>query len=147
MTIGEANLELALVQGDMLEIRVEFEEEESFGQRLGVWVRQSPTRDEETLIYYDRGCAELGVDREKTTLSAEERTRGVQSGRLDLAGESLRLHIYMDRSMIEVYANGLKSLTTRVYPSRTDSLGLQLQGSGNARIRSLDIWAMKSIYL
>ncbi|WP_051251458.1 GH32 C-terminal domain-containing protein [Paenibacillus harenae] len=147
MTALEANLELALVQGDMLEIQVEFEEEEDPADRQGIWVRQSPSRDEETLIYYDRRSSELGVDREKATLSMEERTRGVQSGRLDLAGEALRLHIYMDRSMIEVYANGLKSLTTRVYPSRTDSLGLRLQGSGKAKIRSLDIWAMKSIYL
>ncbi|MCA0755991.1 GH32 C-terminal domain-containing protein [Paenibacillus sp. N4] len=167
-TVEEANRTLADVRGDMLEIRVEFEAEEPEEldeqdehdehdehdelpqpqpQRLGVWVRQSPERDEETLIYYDRRSAELGVNREKTTLSKEERSRGVQSGRLDLAGEALRLHIYLDRSMVEAYANGLKSLTTRVYPERTDSLGLRLEGRGAAKIRSLDIWTMNSIYV
>lgn len=145
-TLAEANQLLEQVQGDMLDIRIEFGVDEPANQ-LGVWVRQSPLRDEETLIYYDRSKSELGVDRTKTTLSSEERTNGIQSGKMELSGEALRLHIYLDRSMVEVYANGLKSLTTRVYPTLEDALGLKLLGDGKQKVKSVSVWKMKSIYL
>lgn len=144
-TLAEANQLLEQVQGDMLDIRIAFGADEA-AERLGLWVRQSPLGEEETLIYYDRSKDELGVDRSKTTLSREERTKGVQSGKLELSGEALRLHIYLDRSMVEVYANGLKSLTTRVYPTLEDALGLKLMGDGQRKIKSLSVWKMKSIY-
>ena len=33
------------------------------------------------------------------------------------AGENLRLRVFLDRSVIEVYANARATLTSRVYPS------------------------------
>ncbi|WP_169088095.1 GH32 C-terminal domain-containing protein [Paenibacillus sp. PL91] len=143
-TLVEANQLLQKIQGDMLEIRVEFAE--GSAERAGLKVRQSPGGEEETLLYYDWRLAELGVDRTRTTLALDERSDHVQSGRLELKGESLSLIVYLDRSMLEAYANGLKSLTTRMYPSRPDSLGLQLWGDDDARIKSLNIWEMSSIY-
>jgi sucrose-6-phosphate hydrolase SacC (GH32 family) len=88
----------------------------------------------------------LVVDRSKTTLYPGEKCRGVQGGKLELLGENLKLHIYLDRSMVEAYANGLKSLTTRVYPSRMDALGLEIWGDGEPFVKSLDIWDMQSIW-
>ncbi|MFI2858086.1 GH32 C-terminal domain-containing protein [Paenibacillus sp. JSM ZJ436] len=146
LTLKEANQELAHIKGDMLEIQIEFEIP-ALSAMLGIWIRQSPNRAEETLIYYDRLAGEFGVNREKTTLSKEERTRGVQSGKLDLNEDVLKLHIYLDKSMVEAYANNLKSLTTRVYPSRLDANGLLLEGSQDSVIRSIDIWEINSIYL
>ncbi|KRE44921.1 GH32 C-terminal domain-containing protein [Paenibacillus sp. Soil522] len=140
----EANQLLKKVQGDTLEIRIEFSA--GSANRAGLKVRQSPEGEEETLLYYDRTLSELGVDRSKTTLSRDERSVGVQSGKLELNGEHLYLHVYLDRSMMEAYASGLKSLTTRVYPSRPDSLGLQLWGDEGLKIKSLNIWEMSSIY-
>ncbi|MCR2803572.1 GH32 C-terminal domain-containing protein [Paenibacillus soyae] len=145
VTLEEANRELANLQGDMLEIQVEFETSLA-DSMVGIWIRQSSDRAEETLIFYDKLAAELGVNREKTTLSTEERTRGIQSGRLDLDGEALKFHIYLDKSLVEAYVSGLKSLTTRVYPSRLDATGLQLEGSPDTVIKSIDIWIMNSIY-
>ncbi|MEK3884034.1 GH32 C-terminal domain-containing protein [Paenibacillus sp. PL2-23] len=144
VTLEKANQALTSIAGDMLEILVEFEVADE--EPLGLWIRQSPGREEETLIFYDRARQELGVNREKTTLSAEERSRGVQKGELKLKDEPLRLRVYVDRSMVEAYANGLKSLTTRVYPSRLDALGLRLEGRHSLMISSLDVWTMKSIY-
>ncbi|MDQ0060340.1 GH32 C-terminal domain-containing protein [Paenibacillus harenae] len=144
VTIAEVNERLANVKGDMLE--VVFELEEAVEERIGLHVRRSPNGEEETLIYYNRKDAEFGVDRTKTTLDPEARSRGVQSGRLELAEEALRLRVYLDRSMIEAYANGRKSLTTRAYPSRVDALGLQLSGKPSIIIKSIDIWKMSSVY-
>ncbi|WP_241781650.1 GH32 C-terminal domain-containing protein [Paenibacillus sp. DMB5] len=86
------------------------------------------------------------ADRTKTSQHSEEKCSGIQGGKLELCGENLKLHLYLDRSMVEAYANGLKSLTTRVYPGRKDALGLELWGDGEALVKSMDIWEMKSIW-
>lgn len=143
-TIAETNELLRDVQGDMLEIRMELETEDT--GRIGIKVRRSPEGEEETLIFYDRSEAMLGVDRTRTTLDPRERSGGVQGGRLDLEGANLKLIVYLDRSMIEAYANGLKSLTTRAYPSRTDALGLQVWGDGLVTVKSLDVWEMQATW-
>jgi len=48
--------------------------------------------------------------------------------------------------MIEAYANGLKSLTTRAYPVGTDALGLQVWANGTLTVRSLEVWCLRSAY-
>ncbi|WP_425415551.1 GH32 C-terminal domain-containing protein [Paenibacillus borealis] len=143
-SLAEANVLLKDVQGDMLEIQVELEPGNA-GQ-LGIKVRCTPDGEEETLLYYDFNEAKLVIDRTKTTLHPGEKCRGIQGGKLELLGENLKLHIYLDRSMVEAYANGLKSLTTRVYPSRKDALGLELWGDGKSLVKSMEIWDMQSIW-
>ncbi|OKP89845.1 GH32 C-terminal domain-containing protein [Paenibacillus sp. P32E] len=143
-SLAEANLSLKDVRGDMLEIQVELEPRHT--TQLGIKVRCTPDGDEETLLYYDFNEAKLWVDRTKTTRHPGEKCSGVQGGKLELLGENLKLHIYLDRSMVEAYANGLKSLTTRVYPSRKDALGLEIWGDGEPLIKSMEIWNMQSIW-
>ncbi|WP_025689215.1 GH32 C-terminal domain-containing protein [Paenibacillus zanthoxyli] len=58
----------------------------------------------------------------------------------------MRLHIFVDRSLIECYAGGLKSLTTRAYPSRLDALGLLLWADGPAEQIDMDVWEMGPAY-
>lgn len=48
--------------------------------------------------------------------------------------------------MVEAYANGLKSLTTRVYPSRKDAMGLEVWGDDKLTVTSLEVWDMKPIW-
>ncbi len=61
-------------------------------------------------------------------------------------GEPLTLRVFVDRSVIEVFANGRLCLTSRVYPSEA-SLGVALfaQG-GSVDVRAIDVWNMKSIW-
>ncbi len=143
-TLAEANDLLKEVQGDMLEIKLELEP--ITAKQLGIKVRRSPDGVEETLLYYDLNEAMLSVDRSRTTQHPGEKCSGVQGGKLELLGENPKLHIYLDRSMVEAYANGLKSLTTRVYPSRKDALGLEVWGTGELLIKSMEIWEMQSIW-
>jgi len=142
--IADVNEALQAIQGDMLEIQLELEA--TTAVQYGIKVRRSPRGEEETLLYYDSSQEKLLVDRTKTTLSEEEKCKGIQGGSLQLNGEHLKLHIYLDRSMVEAYANGLKSLTTRVYPTREDALGLQIWGDGQLMVKSLDIWELSSIW-
>lgn len=143
-SLAEANVLLGDVQGDMLEIQLEIKP--GSATQFGIKVRKSPDGEEETLLYYDLNQTMLLADRTKTTQHPGEKCSGVQGGKLELLGENLKLHIYLDRSMVEAYANGLKSLTTRVYPSRKDALGLEIWGDGEPLVKSMEIWDMQSIW-
>ena len=134
------------VRGDALEIGAEWEpggDATAYGIRL----RCSPDNAEETLVVYDRGARRLLLDRTRSSLSADV-LHDTQGGPLELAdGEPLQLRIFLDRSVLEVYANGRACLTERVYPTRADSLGLDLFArGGDATLRELNVWEMGSIW-
>ena len=62
--------------------------------------------------------------------------------------ESLKLRVFVDKSVVEVFANGKQCLAVRVYPGRKDSLGVSLRSQGrDAMLKSLDAWQMKNIYI
>ena len=61
--------------------------------------------------------------------------------------EPLKLRIFVDRSVVEVFVNGRQCVAMRVYPSLKDSVGVSLRSQGrDAVLKSLDAWQMKSIY-
>ncbi len=61
--------------------------------------------------------------------------------------EPLQLRVFIDRSVVEVFANGKQCVAARVYPGRRDSTGVGLRAQGSAaQLRSLDAWKMKNIY-
>lgn len=62
-------------------------------------------------------------------------------------GETLKLHIFIDRSVVEVFVNDKAVVAARVYPGREDSLGVALRAQGGAaKLISLDAWQMGTIY-
>ena len=61
--------------------------------------------------------------------------------------EPLQLRVFIDRSVVEVFANGKQCVAVRVYPGRGDSTGVSLRAQGSAaKLRSLDAWQMRSVY-
>jgi len=67
----------------------------------------------------------------------------VQTAPLVLArNEPLRLRVFLDRSVLEVFANGRQCITQRLYPSRPDSLGVSLFARGVPVRASVDAWDM-----
>ena len=114
---------------------------------FGITVRCSPDGAEQTQISYDRIGQRLSVDPRRSSLS-DRLDRELQAGPLKLASEEpLKLHIFLDRSVIEIFANGRACLTSRIYPSRADSLGIDLFArGGNVKLRAMDIWEMASIW-
>ncbi len=63
------------------------------------------------------------------------------------AGETVKLRIFIDKSVVEVFVNGKQALTASVRPSRDDSIGVSIRSQvQEAEIISLDAWQMKSIY-
>ena len=139
--------------GDCLEILAEFERIEGAegADRFGLLVRRSPEGQEETQIAYHKPVYifaddYLSVDRNRSTLSPGV-ARGIAGVSPELKqGENLKLHIFLDRSVLEIFANG-RCLTRRIYPSRQDSTGIALFASGGSvNLKSMDVWRMGSIW-
>jgi len=61
--------------------------------------------------------------------------------------DTLKLRVFVDRSVVEVFVNGRQCVAMRVYPGREDSVGVSLRSRGrDALLKSLDAWHMKNIY-
>ncbi len=61
-------------------------------------------------------------------------------------GETLNLRIFIDRSVLEVFANGRQCLTQRIYPSKENSTAVRLfakGGSGMALV--VEAWDMEPV--
>jgi sucrose-6-phosphate hydrolase SacC (GH32 family) len=147
------------VQGDSLEIEVELQPEEN--AECGVVVRRTPDGEEQTVISFRPDKGVLKIDVSKSTLDPAIRYRSwclwrpqdpadaerrvlVQEAPLALEqGEPLRLRIFLDRSMLEVFANERQCLTQRLWPTRSDALGVSLFSRGRpTRVTTLNAWRM-----
>ena len=130
--------------GDCLEILAEIDPGDA--PRAGLKLRVAPDRSEQTPIYYDRDQKLLCVDRSQSSTDARA-DRGMQSGPFLLGrGEPLRLRLFLDGSVIEIFANDRFCLTARVYPAGPRSTGVALHASGGtAKMVSLEAWEMRSI--
>ena len=61
--------------------------------------------------------------------------------------EPLRLRVFIDTRIVEMFVNEQKCVIARVYPGRADSVGVSLRAQGSAAIlESLDAWQMSDIY-
>lgn len=59
------------------------------------------------------------------------------------AGSSVHLHMFLDGSVLEVFANGTTALTARIYQIPSSPLRVRLEG--NAELTNLDAWQMTPI--
>ncbi|MCB2153817.1 GH32 C-terminal domain-containing protein [bacterium] len=141
---GGANL-LPEVKGDMLEIEAEIDLRDV--REVGFRLRQSPDREEETIIFFDQGEKALIVNQERSSRNPETDRNNKKVPVVLKDGETLRLRIFVDRSIMEIYANYRACLTTRVYPERDDSVGVDMYAAGGtAVVKALRVWKMKSIW-
>ena len=117
------------IEGDTMEILAEFEagNAEAFGLKL----RQSEDGKNALIIRYTNGNLNVaGTDVPLTLLSGR-----------------LKLHLFIDKSVIEVFINdGATSVTRVEYPGEND-LGVSVFAeNGNALLMSLDAWKIRSIW-
>lgn len=132
---------LAEIQGRSFELEVELRSADA-GQ-YGVKVCASPDGREQTLVYYDAREKKLVVDTRASSLT--ETSGALEAAPFALEGrESLKLRVFVDRSVVEVFANdGRQAIGRRIYPSRSDSVGVSLFANGGGarapRIRAWDL--------
>jgi beta-fructofuranosidase len=156
-----ANREIALdgVQGSSIELAAEIDTRGAPMVELNVL--RSPGKEEFTRIafYRDRGLHDrsgsnrgrqslITIDSSHASLAADVLSRAPETAPVYLDSEEpLRLRVFIDRSVVEVFANGKQCVALRVYPERDDSIGVSLRAQGrDAVLRSLDAWQMKSAY-
>jgi sucrose-6-phosphate hydrolase SacC (GH32 family) len=141
--VNDANKLLDSIKGDMLEIILEFDK--CCAAEYGIALRCTPDGTEETLILFNEETSTLYADRTKSSFDCDVEN-DIKGGPLDIGGENLKLHIYIDKSMIEVYANGLKSITTRAYPVSDAANGLKIAGPENTLVKNMEVWRLNSAY-
>ncbi|GIV80155.1 MAG: hypothetical protein KatS3mg050_4549 [Litorilinea sp.] len=120
--------------------------------RFGVDVRRSQDGREFTRFGFEASSTDrtvtgtFSVDRTWSSLDPDPR-KGIHSGPLTLNDDgSFTLHVYVDRSMVEAYANGRKSITTRIYPTLADAVGVHIWANGTVTVTNLSVWNLGSAY-
>jgi beta-fructofuranosidase len=114
------------VKGDACELQMEIDP--AGPVRAGVKVRASKDGKEETLLYYDPVARELVFDATKSGVAGR---MVVEHAPLNLpAGEPSKLRVFVDKAVVEVYANDRQAIGRRVYPAEAESVGLVLFTEG-----------------
>lgn len=156
-----ANQEIILdkVSGNALEISMEVDLGKAKTFELSLL--RSPDGQEYTQIIFQRDMGRptreyenyaptstITIDNTHGSISPLFTSRPPETAELPFAkGETLKLRVFIDRSIVEVFVNDRQSVTLRTYPERDDSRGISVRASGNdAEIRCLDTWQMASIW-
>jgi len=156
-----ANQEVVLpgVEGDVLEVIAEIAP--NGAPLIELCVLRSPDRQEVTRIMFfrDRGYENgddgrnvkrscVTIDTSRASIHPDVLSRPPETALVTLADdEPLRLHVFIDRSVVEVFVNERQCLACRVYPEHEDSRGVSLRSQGrNGQLLSFDAWRLKSIY-
>jgi beta-fructofuranosidase len=131
--------------GDCLEILAEFEPDAE--AEFGLKVRCSPDGEEQTRIVYQSERKRLLIEPERSSLSTVV-DRDIRKAPVELDENGrLRIHIFLDRSVLEIFANDKTCLVGRIYPTRPDSQNLELfVRRGRARLVRMDVWRLASIW-
>ncbi len=144
------------LKGDSLEIEINVQPKKS--EKFGLKVCCSSDGEEETVIWCDFKAGTLTVDVSKSSLNKDivYRTYVMKGGENPNVsaqtapfalnpGETLHLRVFIDKSILEIFANSRQCMTQRIYPTRPDSIGIQLVSVGGmCNIESITAWEMAS---
>ncbi len=171
-----ANKEVVLdnIKGNAMEIMAEIDAGDA--QMIEMNVLRSPNKDEYTRIAFfkDRGNRQIrpyGIDVPRqpdsvlsqsankyaslitiessySSVLPDAKSRAPETGPIVLnPDETIKLRVFIDKSVVEVFVNGRQCVAQRVYPGLEESVGVSLRSQGSeSKLLSLDAWQMKSIY-
>ncbi len=90
----------------------------------------------------------LSIDTSRSSKLPDALSRPPEQAPVWLAPEEpLSLRIFVDRSVVEVFANGQQCLSVRVYPGLEASTGVSLVSRGtDTEVTRFDVWSMRCIY-
>lgn len=143
------------VSGRVLEISLEIDP--CTTNHVGIKVFCSPDHAEETIVSYLADDKILQIDFRKASLATNLEyvdydpfrkkpvitNKGlIQKAPFELRkNENLKLHLFLDRSVLEVFANGRQVITQRVYPTKPESSGVSLfTENGTAKVIFIECW-------
>jgi beta-fructofuranosidase len=167
-----ANKEVVLkgIKGNAMELNLEVDP--AMAPMIELNVLRSPGREEFTRIGFFRGrgfnavrqglmdappagvspwnfnSSLISIETSYASLHPDVNPRAPETAPIFIDNnEPLKLRVFIDKSVVEVFVNGKQALAVRVYPSRNDSVGVSLKAQGkDSELKLLEAWQMKSIY-
>ncbi|MHC4467598.1 MAG: glycoside hydrolase family 32 protein [Planctomycetota bacterium] len=153
---GES-IRLEDIAGNTIELELVIEP--GTAEAFGLKVCSSPDGREQTVIECNPSAKNVKIDFERSSLDKSIKHYDMcmnfmrdkpnkevteQAAPFELRqGEKLELRIFIDRSILEVFANGRQCITQRIYPTRKDSLGVELFSKGGSiTVESIKAWDM-----
>jgi beta-fructofuranosidase len=156
-----ANQEVVLpnIEGKAMELIAEIDSKNA--PMVEMNVLRSPKKEEYTRIMFfrnrgyrnrayepDRQESLITIDSSYSSILPDVRSRAPETAPVFIApDEPLKLRVFIDHSVVEVFVNGKQCVAMRVYLGREDSLGVSLRSQGqDSELKSLDAWQMKNVY-
>lgn len=156
-TVLPANEDMVLesIQGNTMELALEIDPQLSRWVQLNVL--RSPGSEEQTSITFYNFDRKLSVwydtpgvvvlDGTRSSTNPDTWIRPPEKAVMERGDGPLRLRVFLDRSVVEVFVNEKLYLAMRVYPERDDSLGVSLRAQGReAVLKRFDAWRLKPIW-
>ena len=144
VSIAEASREIqsAGLASDAFEMEVELATDGS--SETGLRLRKND--NQETLVGFDPSRSEVFIDRSHSgEVSFSPDFPGRHTATIE-SGARVNLHLFVDRSSVELFVNdGERVLTDRIYP-HADSNQLELYSTDGGKVISLRYWPLKSIW-
>lgn len=105
-------------------------------------VKLRTSASQETVLSYDKEAKVLKLNRDKSGAAL----LGEREAALPLVNNKLKLHIFVDNSSVEIFANdGSVVMSSRIYPDK-NSVGIKFGSVGTTKLEQLDFYTLKSIY-
>jgi len=126
------------VAGNALEIIASFDPKDATARRFGVKLRIAKDPRKHVAVYYEPSTGRFGV-------SGSVVGRPIAAKTEFPADAPITLHIFLDHSVVEVFAAG-RAITKRTFADPA-ARGLDVFSDGGAvRLKSIDVWKMKPIW-
>ncbi len=148
VSVAEVNEAIKDFRGDMYRIDMEFTVEPTAAEYgCGLYLRYNPTSNmygtERTKLTFNQ----TGVFVDRTQSSLYDYVSKQPSYTWGYVANSYQVTILLDRSMLEIYVNGIMSFTTRIYPKYGDSDYLRLfEENAAMTVKSMTVRKMKGAY-
>lgn len=125
---------LAGIQGDCFELEAVFDLQDAKSLTLKCRVSDR----EETVMVYDRSSQTLKLNRDR----AGKGPKGEREAPATLKDGCVKLHLFADRSSLEIFINdGEAVMSARVYP-QTDAIGVEFSADGTAMLKSAEFYTL-----
>jgi len=136
---ADEELELKGFGKELLELEIVMDT--GSATRCGVKVCCTDDGSEETVFCYDAGLKQLQCDTTRSSLGFGRKV--MEAGPLTLAdGERLHLRVFVDRSIVEVYANERQAVARAIYPT-LGGRGVRLfAGGGDVSVEVVNAWEL-----
>ena len=134
LNLGAGELQILPVASDTCEIQLRV----AGAQSVALHVRRTPDATETTVIGVDVAAGELYVDRSASSLDADV-VRDRRATPFTPAAAGYTVRVFVDRSVIESFADDRAVMASRVYPTRHDATAIAIVAPAGAAV-IVDMW-------